>query len=245
MKKLLFSIHDVTPRHFERLQRIDRILTESGIGASYAMLVVPDFWKEWPLDADGGFGDWLREKANSGVEMLLHGYYHLDDTPPKSMGAKFKAAYMTASEGEFLSLERDAARERILRGRDMLEKLLKRQVNGFVAPAWLYSDATKEVLGDLGFMTAEDHLRVWSPMSHEQLAFSPVVSYASRSPARIASSLFWSRLATTVLSGFDVVRLALHPHDLDVSSLETEFVRVLHRWIKERQPVRYRELAAA
>ena len=51
MKKLLFSIHDVTPRHFERLRRIDRILTESGIGASYAMLVVPDFWKEWPLDA--------------------------------------------------------------------------------------------------------------------------------------------------------------------------------------------------
>ncbi len=245
MKKLLFSIHDVTPRHFERLERIDQILQASGIGAAYAMLVVPDFWKDWPLDADSRFGDWLRKKANSGVEMLLHGYYHLDDTPPQGMGAKFKAAYMTKNEGEFLSLDRNAARDRLIRGRDMLERLLGRTVDGFVAPAWLYSEATKDVLAELGFLTAEDHMRVWSPATRRQLAFSPVVSYASRSPARVASSLLWSRIATTALAPFDVVRLALHPHDLDVSSLESEFERVLHRWLKERQPVQYRELAAA
>ncbi len=245
MKKLLFSIHDVTPRHFVRLQRIDRILTESGIGASYSMLVVPNFWKEWPLDADKSFIRWLRAKADDGVEMLLHGYYHLDETPPQGMGAKVKAAYMTNSEGEFLSLSRQAARERILQGQNMLQEVLGHPASGFVAPAWLYSDDTKHVLEEMGFERAEDHLRVWSPSTRQQIAFSPVVSYASRSPARIASSLLWSRVATTALSRFDVVRLALHPHDLDVEALEVEFKRVLHRWLKERQPVRYRELAAA
>ena len=245
MKKFLFSIHDVTPRHFERLKRIDRILEASGIGASYAMLVVPDFWREWPLDADRAFGVWLRQKADAGVEMLLHGYYHLDDTPPQGLKAKFKAAYMTKNEGEFLSLKTAAARERLIKGREILERVLRRPINGFVAPAWLYSDATKEVLAELGFLTAEDHLRVWSPAKQRQLAFSPVVSYASRTPARVASSLLWSRAATTMLAPFDIVRLALHPHDLDVSSLEIEFERVLHRWLMERQPVRYRELAAA
>ena len=244
MKKLLFSIHDVTPRHFERLQRIDELLAETSIGQSYAMLVVPDFWKEWPLSEHKPFHGWLRDKADAGVEMLLHGYYHLDDTPPKGAAERFKAAWMTASEGEFLSLEAGEARGRIRRGRTLLEDILGRKVTGFVAPAWLYSEATLDVLKEEGFETAEDHMRVWSPVFGRQLSFSPVISYASRSKARIASSLIWSRLATTVLSPFDAVRLALHPHDLDVGSLQVEFERALRHWLKYRRPTQYRELLA-
>lgn len=244
MKKLLFSIHDVTPRHFDRLQRIDELLATTDIGNAYAMLVVPDFWKEWPLSEDKRFHDWLRAKADAGVEMLLHGYYHLDDTPPRDAKARLKAKWMTASEGEFLSLDAETARQRIRRGRALLEDILGRKVTGFVAPAWLYSEDTLDVLKDEGFETAEDHMRVWSPLSGQQLSFSPVISYASRSKARVASSLFWSRLATTVLSPFDAVRLALHPHDLDVGSLQVEFERALRHWLKYRRPTQYRELPA-
>jgi predicted deacetylase len=242
LKKLLFSIHDVTPRHFDRLMRIDDILCRAGIGTAYAMLVVPDFWKEWPLDRHDAFRRWLRGKADEGVEMILHGYHHLDDTRPEGLAAKAKARWLTKNEGEFLSLDRKAARNLLLKGRAMLEDALGHPVTGFVAPAWLYSPATLDALAEFGFERAEDHWHVWSPKDGCRLLTSPVVSYASRSPGRIRASLAWSRLAGQALGPLGTVRLALHPHDLDVASLEAEFKRVLHRWLAARRPIRYREL---
>ena len=105
MKTLLFSIHDVTPRHFDRLLRIDRLLCDSGIGNRYAMLVVPDFWRQWPLEAYPAFRSWLKSKAEDGVEMILHGFSHIDETDHGRLMDRFRARVMTAREGEFLGLD--------------------------------------------------------------------------------------------------------------------------------------------
>src|SRR5215510_4048305 len=120
MKVLLLCVHDVTPRHFERLQQLDRSLKENGLHGRYSMLVVPDFWRVWPLQEHPAFVAWLRQRADEGVDILLHGYFHLDETAHQGRLAQWKASTLTAGEGEFLEMSYEAARERLLRGRTLL-----------------------------------------------------------------------------------------------------------------------------
>ncbi len=244
MKQLLLSIHDVTPAHSHRIARLEAMIGEvTGGSATYAMLVVPDFHGQAPIRHDRAFHAWLRGRADAGVEMLLHGWFHRD-TGTHSGAAAWKAKHMTAGEGEFLGLSLTDATARLRDGRKLLEDILGRAVTGFVAPAWLYGEGARAALAEEGFTQAEDHMRVWRPADGRVLANGPVVSYASRSRSRILSSLAWSRVATTVLGGLETVRVALHPHDVDVASLGRESRRAIGGFLRERRLGRYDGLRA-
>ncbi len=244
MKQLLLSIHDVTPAHAERISRLEaQLAAVTGGSSTYAMLVVPDFHGRAPIAGDHAFHAWLRARADAGVEMLLHGWFHRDQSE-HSGAAAWKARHMTAGEGEFLGLSLADARSRLKDGRKLLEDVLGRAITGFVAPAWLYGEGARAALAAEGFAVAEDHVRVWSPASGAVLAKGPVVSYASRSRSRILSSLAWSRIATTALAGLQTVRLALHPHDVDVPALGDESRRAIQHFLRHRRLGRYDGLLA-
>lgn len=242
MKQLLLSVHDVTPRHFERLKAIHAFLQDLGVGPRYAMLVVPDFWQQWPLEDHQDFADWIRDRANEGVEIILHGFTHRDESIHNSTFKSWKARNLTAREGEFYGLSRDQANARLQHGAEVLRKTCGIEVQGFVAPAWLYSNGAREALSTLGFRFAEDHWHVWSPISKTTICRGPVVSYASRSENRIRSSLFWSKLADWLLRPLPVLRLAIHPHDLDSNRLVEEIKRTICRQQQRRTLCQYAEL---
>ena len=245
MKTLLLSVHDVTPAHTDRIAALEAgIAGWTGGSATYAMLVVPDFHGRAPIVADRTFQGWLRARADAGVEMLLHGWFHRDNAT-HSGAAAWKARHMTAGEGEFLGLTLAQARARLRDGRALLEEILGRAVTGFVAPAWLYGEGARAALAEEGFAFAEEHMRVWRPGDGAVLARGPVVSYASRSRARVLSSLAWSRVATTALAGLPTVRVALHPHDVDVPALERESGRAVRGFLRHRRLGRYDGLTAA
>ncbi|MDQ7020026.1 MAG: polysaccharide deacetylase family protein [Robiginitomaculum sp.] len=244
MKQLLLSVHDVTPHHFERLKAIHAFLQDLGVGPRYAMLIVPDFWQQWPLEEHPDFANWIRDRAKEGVEMILHGFTHRDESSHASAFKSWKARTLTAREGEFYGLSRDQAEERLQNGIEVLRQACGLEVQGFVAPAWLYSDGARDALGALGFRFAEDHWHVWSPARQATLCRGPVISYASRSEGRIRSSLFWSRLADWLLRPLPVMRLAIHPHDLDSQRLVEEIRRTISRQQQRRTLCQYAELAA-
>ena len=242
-KLLIVSMHDVTPRHWSRLKQLDDVLHASGIGDRYSMLVVPDFWHDGIISLDASFCAWLKAKADAGVEMVLHGFFHRDDTPHRSHLTRWKAGNLTAYEGEFLGLPRKEIYTRLVSGKKMLEEIVERPITAFVAPAWLYSRSTLDVLKELGFDIAENQFSVWSPARSVVLSRAPVVSYASRSAARTRASLAWSRISTHVLQPFHTVRVALHPHDLDVPDLVREASRVIRTFAKGRTATSYSALA--
>jgi uncharacterized protein len=245
MNKLLISIHDVSPRHFDRVKEIDAFLQAIGVGDQYAMLVVPDFWGNAAIELHTEFKSWLAAKQADGVEMILHGYYHQDRSEHTSVSAKIKAKHLTASEGEFLGLSFEDAARLIQQGKQTLNSFLKKPVAGFIAPAWLYSDGARAALVSEGFEYAEDHWRVWSPThQNARLLTGPVISYASRTRMRIASSLLWSRIASIILKPMKTVRIAIHPHDFDKSVLSTEIERALKVFQKTHIPVRYTDWIA-
>ncbi len=127
-------------------------------------------------------------------------------------------------------------------GRALLEDILGRPVGGFVAPAWLYGDGARCALRDAGFAFAEDHFRVWRPSDDEILCHGPVVTWASRSRARQASSLGFAALARLVLAPLPVARVAVHPGDAGVSAILASIDRTIAALKRGRRVARYSDL---
>lgn len=244
VRRLLASIHDVTPVHAERLERLVPVV-EALVGPGrYALLVVPDFHRQGLLTGDAQFARRLRGWADAGCEIFLHGFTHVDESHHAGAAARWKASRMAAGEGEFLGLSTHEAETRIVEGRDMIEQLIGRPIDGFVAPAWLYGEDSLAALAAQDIRLIEDHFRVWNPQNSTVFARGPVVTYASRSRTRIASSILWSRLATTLLARASTVRLAVHPHDVDSPQLMREIVRALSAFARSHRPTAYADLAS-
>ena len=127
-------------------------------------------------------------------------------------------------------------------GRDLVEDVTGKAVAGFVAPAWLYGEGALAALRSSDFALAEDHMRVWRPQTGETLARGPVITWASRSPMRTASSLAFAALARTALQPLDVVRVAAHPGDTSKAAILSSIARTLERLARHRQAGRYAEL---
>lgn len=238
---LLASIHDVSPR-FE--SEIDRLLDHlsASVGNRVAMLVVPNHWHQSPIVPGSPFAARLRRWGESGVEMFLHGFYHRDEVRHESGADRMRARHMTAGEGEFLGIDRGEAEHRIHDGRALIEDVIGRQIDGFVAPAWLYGRGALEALSESGIALAEDHWRVWSPRSGRILTRGPVITWASRSRSRLLSSLAAAAALRHV--PIPVLRIGVHPPDVRSPALLRSIAATFAAALKSRRPGAYSELLA-
>ncbi len=238
---LLASIHDVSPLFEREVDTLADLFAAKLGGPNFAMLVVPDHWGRAPLREAPAFQRRLREWADAGVEMFVHGWFHKDLADHTGL-ASFKARHMTAGEGEFLGLDAAEATRRMAEGKALIEDVIGRPAAGFIAPAWLYGDGARAGLDACGFALAEDHLRVWQPGSGRILARGPVVTWASRSRPRQLSSLAVASLARLGLHGQRVVRVAAHPGDTTVPALMDSIARTLGSFAARRTAGRYAQL---
>jgi predicted deacetylase len=244
-KRLLASIHDVSPRFLDAVDGLADQLARHLGGPRFAMLVVPDHWGGAPIAHDTSFHRRLRDWHASGAEIFVHGWYHRDDATHVGRLAGIKARHMTAGEGEFLGLDHAEALRRMTAGKTMIEDIIGGPVAGFVAPAWLYGPGALGALRDAGFALAEDHMRVWRPGDGTVLTRGPVVTWASRSQPRIASSLFFAGLARHALAPMKTVRVAVHPGDMRVAALRHSIDRTFGRLMRGgRVAGRYQDLRA-
>ena len=243
-KRLIASIHDVHPGSLDAVERLGAQFEQHLGGPRYAMLVVPDHWGRNAIAGNSAFAAKLRGWADRGIEMFVHGWFHQDCSEHSGVAA-LKARHMTASEGEFLGLARDEAARRMADGKALLEDIIGRPATGFIAPAWLYGPGAMEALVASGFALAEDHMKVWRTASGEVLAKGPVITWASRSRARTASSLLAAALGRTFLSPLPTVRVAVHPGDVTKPSIVESIDRTLAAFTRNRAVGRYADLLAA
>lgn len=236
---LLASIHDVSPRFESEVAALVDLLRPE-VGNRIAMLVVPNHWGDAPLVAGSPFAARLRSWAEEGFEMFLHGYFHRDASTHDRASNRMRSRLMTAGEGEFLGLSREAAGVRLAEGKSLIEDILGRPVAGFIAPAWLYGEGALQAVAEARFPLAEDHFRVWSPASGAQLARGPVITWASRTPLRLASSL----AAAAALRRLPIraLRVGVHPPDIRHDRLVRSISKTLSVVRRGRTPARYSDL---
>jgi hypothetical protein len=239
---LLASIHDVSPRFESEVDELMDLLAP-WVGERVAMLVVPNHWGDAPIVPGSAFARRLRGWADAGVEMFLHGYFHRDQSRPRGTADRFRARFMTAGEGEFLSLSGEQAEARLHEGRALIEDVIGRRVDGFVAPAWLYSDGARAALEHCAIPIAEDHLHIWSPAKRAELARGPVITWASRTRLRLVSSL----LAAGALrrAPIQVLRIGVHPPDCRHPALVRSIKKTFGTAARSRRVASYSDLLAA
>jgi predicted deacetylase len=238
-RRLLASIHDVSPRFEGEIDRLLDLL-QRRVGDRLAMLVVPNHWRQSPIVAGSTFASRLRGWSERGFEIFLHGFYHRDSGAHAGAFDRLRGRLMTAGEGEFLGLDRAEAASRIASGRALIEDVTGCPIAGFIAPAWLYGPGALEALAETDIAIAEDHLRVWSPRTGRLLSRSPVITWASRSPGRRVSSI----LAASALRRLPArdLRVGVHPGDCSspmlLKSIDATFAIAAAR----RRPARYSDL---
>jgi uncharacterized protein len=238
---LLVSIHDVTPALETNVRRLWDICSDAGL--SPALLVVPNWHGEWPLEQSPEFVAWVQSRREQGAELVLHGDRHDEIGLPRGFRDRLKAWGKTRGEGEFLTLDEPAARTRITRGLDRLKALDLHPV-GFVAPAWLARDATDRAAAAAGLTFTEDATSIRLLPSGERVP-SPALRWSARSTLRawgsagVASARWYLQRDSTWL------RLAMHPQDLEHPVTARSLARALERWRGHHQPGRYANLPTA
>ena len=213
------SIHDVSPA-FER-EIDDALAACKAVSAKPALLVVPNFHGKWPLDRHPAFVDRLRALRDDGHEIILHGFFHASEG-----GSFFAQKIASAGEAEFADLERDEGERRIDEGTKLLRDL-GLEPAGFIAPAWQMARWVLPALASRGFRYAEDHLHVYDPAGGRRRR-SLVLNFASRTPARLWSSVAFVRAATPFRRVVRT-RIAIHPGDMRSDFLRREVARVLSK----------------
>jgi predicted deacetylase len=238
---LLASIHDVSPRFESEIDGLADLLG-AHVGDRLAMLVVPNHWGDAPIVPGSPFAARLRRWAELGMEMFLHGFFHRDVSRHPRAFDRLRARFTTAGEGEFLGLSASEACARLREGRSLIEDVIGRPIDGFVAPAWLYGQGALDALAASSIPVAEDHLRVWSPATGRELARGPVITWASRTPTRLASSL----VAAAALRRWPmkVLRVGVHPPDCRHPILVRSIEKTLQTAMAKREAARYRDLLA-
>ncbi len=140
-------------------------------------------------------------------------------------------------------LELGEARRRIDRGIEVLEAWGLSPV-GFVPPAWLFGPGTMNLLRERGLAITEGFWIIGDAVSGRRL-FAPALSWSTAKPWRSVATVGVAALRLRMERSRSVVRVAIHPPDIDVPSVARSLRATLERLLATREVVSYRDALAA
>jgi len=241
-RSLIVSFHDLHPGSRAACARFLELATQAGVD-QLSLLVVPRWHGAAPFDQDTSFVNWLHELSAAGHDLCLHGDTHAADEIRGGPVARMMARFYTNREGEFYQLTGAEAQAKLADG---LERFGDSElpVHGFTAPAWLLSNPAREELTARGFHYNTLFGQVELLQEGRSIA-APTLVFSSRSAWRRVISIAWTRFWMRVHTDAPVLRLAVHPCDLEYPSILDAVLKLLRQAVADRQPITYRDLAPA
>ena len=235
---VLLSIHDVTPAWESQVAALWEMCRARG--ATPALLVVPNWHGEWPLRASPAYVRWIRARADEGAEVFLHGERHDEVGSKRSWRDSQRAFGKTNREGEFLTLDHDAASERIARGVALFDALGLSPI-GFVPPAWLCRQGAHTASAAHGLPLLEDDAAVYLTQRGTRIP-SHVLRWSGRTDFRARGSAVQAAWRWRTQQHEPHFRIALHPMDLEHPITRQSVTDELDRWLAARPAVPYASL---
>ena len=241
-RRLLVSVHDVTPAHEPRIERAFALLAEFEV-ERFALLVVPDWHGCWPLDRFDGFADAIRNCAARGAEVFLHGFRHDEVGSSRTVAHHVRTWGRTAREAEFLVLSPGEAHRRVSQGITVLREA-GLDPTGFVPPAWFHGRGLVTVLRAHGFRVTED---AWSviDLARSRRIRVPAVQWSTRKPWRAAAGVAIAAARLPFERWRRVLRLVIHPPDIEHPGVADSVRRSLEALLRDREPTSYADVVAA
>jgi len=244
-KSLIVSLHDAHPGSHAQIAEQVEFLASYGVTRS-SILVVPEFHHGGLVTRDATFCAAVSQWQEQGHEIVLHGYYHdRRESPRENLSALFWTRLYTNREAEFLDLPMDTARSRLELGRLLFQSLGWR-ATGFVAPAWLMASGLTNLLAEMGFAytTRVGEIIPLLPGLNRVKA-SQSLCYSTRAGWRRFASGVWNKHLYGRLRETDLVRLSLHPRDLEFPLMRRQIDQILRASLKRGfQPTTYGDYVA-
>ncbi|MEO8248173.1 MAG: polysaccharide deacetylase family protein [Burkholderiales bacterium] len=229
-RSICIVLHDVAPATLEQSRKVLDRLGQIG-EFPVTLLAVPRYHGQ-PRDA--AFERWLAARASQGDDVALHGFTHLDDRPVSGLIDHLRRHHYTRGEGEFSDLPEDQARQRIAAGTEWLREI-GIEPAGFVAPAWLLGEAAWRALREHHFSytcTLRDiHLLPGNATIRAQAQV-----YSNSAAWRRGMSVLWNASLAAWQRKQPVVRLELHPADVDHPLLARSWQRLAREQLLTRTP---------
>jgi predicted deacetylase len=231
-RTLCIAVHDVAPATWPRCEVLLELLRTLG-GPRATLLVVPDYHRRGSVEENSAFVRAIDGRIARGDEIALHGYYHVDDGPAAYSALEWlQRRVLTASEGEFAALTECEAELRISAGLRMFDRL-GWNVAGFVAPAWLLGAGSRAALAltQLRYTSTRTHLEM---IADGRRIAAPVISASARSSWRRWTSRQFLRATRAMTRNAPLLRIALHPADVDDADLLAAWRELLAALLADR-----------
>jgi len=230
MKAVCLVLHDVAPSTWADYQPFVEAVDALG-DVPMTWLVVPDFHRHDALDANPAFRRVLDARVARGDELALHGYYHDDQEPMPNTPRDWFMRRVYTHEGEFYRLSREAALDRLHAGLEMFQRC-DWPVQGFVAPAWLMSDGTRQALRELPLSYTSDPQHLYRLPDFSAID-APGLVWSARSAWRRGLSKIVSDQREQRWREASVIRLGLHPVDMRHRFSRGYWLHTLQRLLAE------------
>jgi hypothetical protein len=224
-------LHDAAPSTRPACVRVLTAVRQVVGDAPVTILAVPRYHGEQPT---GEFEAWLGERARRGDEIALHGCTHLDEGKPQGAVDAVRRSHYTRGEGEFWSLSRRDALERIDLGIAWFAKN-RWPLSGFIAPAWLLGPGARDALLERPFEYTATLRQLIHLPSQVAIASQSVV-YSTSSGWRRQMSRAWNAGVDLLERRNAVLRIELHPRDADYLAVRRSWQRILARALHKRRP---------
>ena len=237
-RALVVSIHDIAPATRARVEPMLAQLEKCG-GPRCSLLVVPNYHRTGPSLGDSSFIAWLRTLEAQGHEIVIHGFYHQRTRrEAESARQKILTRVYTADEGEFYDLDYEEALRLISKAQSEFATH-DFHPNGFIAPAWLLGPEAERAVVDAGLRYTTT-LRVVRDFAAGKEFISQSLVYSVRSDWRCALSLLWNRTLFRHLTKNPLLRLGLHPPDLDHPGVWRQINALIARALRTRRSMTYK-----
>ncbi|MEO6969826.1 MAG: polysaccharide deacetylase family protein [Chthoniobacterales bacterium] len=238
-RALVVSVHDVAPATRPRVEEILAQLARAGV-ARCSLLVVPDYHRTGHSLGEPAFADWLQALQADGHEIVVHGFYHeRARREGESARQKLVTRVYTADEGEFYDLDYEEA-SRLLRGAQDDFAAHGFHPTGFIAPAWLLGTAAERAVVDAGFRYTTTLRGIRDFTSGEEI-FSQSLVYSVRSAWRRVVSRAWNRMLFQRLTKNQLLRLGLHPPDVEHPRIWRQINALVAEALHDRRPATYQD----
>lgn len=238
---VIVSLHDVAPEKYDLVRKQFDDLQSLGI-KRMSLLAVPYYHGRKTILEDKTLSNWLHNIQEQGHEIVLHGWLHqkLDAlSEGKSFRNWFFDSVYTSKESEFHRLSYEEAHQKIAAGLKQFHQV-GLNPRGFIAPAWLMNANVERAAKDHCLIYTNTISEIIHLPSNRRIQARSCV-WSTRAAWRRSCSVLWNGILSKKLKSSDVLRVSLHPSDLEYPFIWSQIKDILRAALKSRQPLTYRD----
>jgi predicted deacetylase len=197
------------------------------------LLVVPDYHHRGRIDGNRDFIAAMERHLARGDELALHGYYHQDDGPSPCTPRQLLRRRLYTREAEFDALTHRQARRRLQCGQALFRRL-RWPLHGFVPPGWLLGRHARAALQTQNLLYTSSQFRLFRLPDFTAYP-APSLVWSVRSHWRRRCWRRWNEHLLRRHADAELLRLGVHPADLDYPEIEQWWLDTLTRLRLERR----------